>query len=360
MRKQYLDNIRWITVVIVVIYHVIYMYNGVQPFGVIGAFHEKQYQDAFMYLTYPWFMALLFVISGMSSRFYLNNHTEKEFKKSRTRKLLIPSTIGIVVFHWTVGYFNTAISGAFEKDMAQVPAFVKVIICILSGTGVLWYIQMLWIFSMLLLFVRKIEKDRLWKLGEKTNIGVMLLFTVLIYVSAQVLNTPVITVYRFGIYGVSFFTGYFVFSHDEVVERLTKYAYPLGIGALILGISYTVIYFGENYAIEPVINNVLACVYCWIAILAILACGNKFLNFENKYTNWMKKKSWGLYVFHYLPLAMVAYYLNKYAPSMPVLICYILVGIAAFAGGYLINEIIIRIPVLRYLVLGIRKEKKNV
>ena len=156
MRKQYLDNIRWITVVIVVIYHVIYMYNGVQPFGVIGAFGEKQYQDAFQYLTYPWFMALLFVVSGMSSRFYLDNHTKKEFRKARTRKLLIPSTLGIVVFHWTVGYYNTAISGAFESELAQVPAFVKAIICILSGTGVLWYIQMLWIFSMLLLLVQKI------------------------------------------------------------------------------------------------------------------------------------------------------------------------------------------------------------
>ena len=28
MRKHYLDNIRWITVVIVVIYHVFYMYNA--------------------------------------------------------------------------------------------------------------------------------------------------------------------------------------------------------------------------------------------------------------------------------------------------------------------------------------------
>lgn len=39
-RRIYLDNIRWITVCIVVIYHVIYMYNGVQPFGVIGPFKE--------------------------------------------------------------------------------------------------------------------------------------------------------------------------------------------------------------------------------------------------------------------------------------------------------------------------------
>ena len=28
MRKHYLDNIKWVTVVIVVIYHVLYMYNA--------------------------------------------------------------------------------------------------------------------------------------------------------------------------------------------------------------------------------------------------------------------------------------------------------------------------------------------
>ena len=61
-RKPYLDNIRWATVVLVVIYHVIYMFNGVQPFGVIGPFREHQFQDGFLYLVYPWFMALLFVV----------------------------------------------------------------------------------------------------------------------------------------------------------------------------------------------------------------------------------------------------------------------------------------------------------
>ena len=61
-RRIYLDNIRWITVCIVVIYHVIYMYNGVQPFGVIGPFKEQQLQDAFQYFVYPWMMALLFTV----------------------------------------------------------------------------------------------------------------------------------------------------------------------------------------------------------------------------------------------------------------------------------------------------------
>ena len=47
MRKLYIDNIRWITVVLVVLYHVIYMFNGIETFGVIGPFSDVQYQDAF-------------------------------------------------------------------------------------------------------------------------------------------------------------------------------------------------------------------------------------------------------------------------------------------------------------------------
>ena len=102
-RKLYLDNIRWMTVVLVVIYHVVYMFNGVQPFGVIGPFREHQLQDCFQYLVYPWFMALLFVVSGMSARYYLQSHTTKQFLKDKTRKLLVPSTIGLFVFQWLLG-----------------------------------------------------------------------------------------------------------------------------------------------------------------------------------------------------------------------------------------------------------------
>ncbi|WP_307999173.1 acyltransferase family protein, partial [uncultured Gemmiger sp.] len=102
-RKLYVDNIRWVTVVLVVIYHVIYMFNGVQPFGVIGPFRANQLQDCFQYLVYPWFMALLFVVSGMSARYYLQSHTTKQFLKDKTRKLLVPSTIGLFVFQWLLG-----------------------------------------------------------------------------------------------------------------------------------------------------------------------------------------------------------------------------------------------------------------
>lgn len=87
MRKLYIDNIRWITVVLVVLYHVIYMFNGIETFGVIGPFSDVQYQDAFQYIVYPWFMLLLFVISGMSARYELVRRSEKEFIK-KDRKII--------------------------------------------------------------------------------------------------------------------------------------------------------------------------------------------------------------------------------------------------------------------------------
>lgn len=361
MRRYYLDNIRWITIVLVVIYHVIYMFNGVQLYGVIGPFRAVQYQDSIQYLLYPWFMVLLFAVSGMSSRYYLERHTEKEFIRSRTRKLLVPGTIGVLVFGWIQGYYNMLISNAFETlNTGEIPGPIVFFIMALSGTGVLWFIQILWVFSLLLIAIRKLDKDRLYKLGGKCGIIALLLFTVLIYLSAQVLNTPMITVYRFGIYGMAYFIGYFVLSHDEVIDKLSAFRLPLVIIALAAGVAYTVLYFGENYAVEPVINNVLACVYAWLMTIAVIAFMKAYADKENAFLRWMVKRSWGLYIFHYLPLSMTAWYLHIYASGLPMILHYLLTLIAGFAGGLLLFEIISRIPVLRWCVLGIKREKTDV
>lgn len=55
------------------------------------------------------------------------------------------------------------------------------------------------------------------------------------------------------------------------------------------GIFYTIYYFGENYAVAPVLNNLPACIYCWFSILAILAFMKKYGNVENKVSRWMLK-----------------------------------------------------------------------
>lgn len=353
-RKKYIDNIRWITVALVVVYHVIFIFNGTGTLGGVGPLCPVQYQDAVLYLLYPWFMLLLFVVSGMCARFYLGRHTHKEFIRERTVKLLVPSTLGVVVFGWILGYFNMKIGGAFDS-MGAVPKPVLFVIMCLSGTGPLWYIQLLWVFSLLLTVFRRVEKDRLSNLCARTTLPVLLALTVVIYGAAQIGNVPVVVVYRFGIYGAGYLLGYLVFAHDEVMTRLEKAWLPLTAAALILGAAFTAVFWGQSYAGHEVLDTPLCNVFAWIAVLAVLAFMKKWGGFDNAFARWMKRKSWGLYLFHYLPLAACAYYI--YAMPIPAVLKYLLTAAAAVAGGVLLYDIISRIPVLRWCVCGISKKK---
>lgn len=359
MRKYYLDNIRWTTGILVVIYHVIYMYNGIIAAGVIGPFAEPQYQDAIQYLLYPWFMVLLFIVSGISARLHLSRHTLKNFLYSRTRKLLVPSTIGLFTFQWILGYLNMYIAGAFDHIPASTPRIFLYGIMVLSGVGVLWYIQMLWLFSMLLVLVRRIETGKLYHLGKKIGFPILLLLGVFLWGAAQLFNTPYVVVYRFGIYGFAFFLGYFVFSHEEVINCLSKKWAFLSVIAVCMGISYTHYYFGQNYSAKPVVNSIFSIGYAWVMILFIFAVFKRWFDRTGPVLFWMSRHSFGLYVFHYLPLAAAAVFIDPYLRGFPVL-CYLIISIAAFGGGYLLNEVICRIPVLRWCVLGIRKGEKYV
>ena len=71
-RKHYLDNIRWVITIVVILYHVIYMYNAEGIVGVVGKITNQnvQYQDAFQYAVYPWLMPIFFIVSGISAKLY--------------------------------------------------------------------------------------------------------------------------------------------------------------------------------------------------------------------------------------------------------------------------------------------------
>ena len=360
MRRHYLDNIRWMTVVAVVIYHVIFIYNAVMPpYKRIGAFAETQTQDAVLYVLYPWVMILLFIVAGISSRCYLETHSIRDFVRTRTRKLLVPSTIGLLLFGWLQGWLNMTLAGGFDGIPDTMPKVAVFSIMVASGTGVLWFIQMLWLFSMLLALVRKFEKGGLYELCGKANIFVLIILGVPLYFSGLVLNTPVIAMYRFGIYAFAFFMGYFVFAHENLIDRLGKIDIPLGIAALLSGSLYLYLHYGDEYAVMPTVNSVSAVAYAWLASLAILALMKRRYNRESAFTSFMTKRSFGLYVFHYFPLTFAAWVLAKYA-KLSVVPIYAIVAFASFLGAFVLYETVVRIPFVRWCLLGIKKSSKKI
>lgn len=354
MRKYYIDNIKWMTVVLVVIFHVFYYFNSNDVAGGVGYFYEHQPWDIIQYFLYPWFMALLFVVAGMNAQSALGKYP-KEFVRLRTRKLLVPSTIGLFVFQWLQGYLNILSAGGFN-DIKSLPIFIKYIIMALSGIGVLWSLQLLWLYSMILLLVIKIEQGRLRELCGKMSLWMILLLGIGFWFSAQVLNAPLITAYKFGIYGFSFFLGYFVFSHEPIIDSLSKWAVSLMLLSTILGISFSVIYFDKNYTEMPVFSSPLAMMFAYTSVLAILGAMKRWGDKKNGFTMWMSKKLWGLYIFHYLGISAVGYLLYIYR-SLPIWAIYIVTDLSAFVIGFVLYEIMSRIPIVRWAVLGLKKEE---
>lgn len=349
----------------VVVYHAIFMYNaqGISV-GTLPDTTGAHYQDAVEYLLYPWFMLILFIIAGISSRLYLEKHTAKQYIRSRTDKLLVPSTLGLFVWCWAQGWISMKISelNGSDVDMSAAPGFVKYLIMVLSGQSVLWFIQLLWLFSLAAALINRLEKGKLYSLCEKINTPALILFVVPLFFAGLVLNTPVITVYRFGYYGFGFLLGYFVFAHEEVIDRLRRYRFILLGVSLALGITYTILYFGQNYAdasahIE-VINSPAAVAYAWTAVLAIFACAREWFDKETAFTKFMTKKSFGVYMFHFIGISAAAYLMAVYL-NVPLFVRYIAVLLAGLAAGFGLQEVFGRIPLVRYLVMGIRAKKKT-
>ena len=75
MRKYYLDNIRWSVIVLVLVFHVVSIYCSC---GAVMSYNAPGIpaMDAIGYLIYPWFMPLLFVVSGICARFSLSKSAE--------------------------------------------------------------------------------------------------------------------------------------------------------------------------------------------------------------------------------------------------------------------------------------------
>lgn len=355
MRKDFLDNIRSATVILVVIYHVAYIFNSA---GVISSIPMRGVPavDVICYFLYPWFMCLMFLIAGISARYSLQTRDAKQFAKERVQKLIVPYFGGMFLIGWLNGWVTAHYVDMFGGT--AVPGFIKYLVYCLN-IGPLWFLLELFIISIILLLLRKLDKnDKLWTIAEKFSLFWLILLVLPVWGSSYLLNPPVVTIFRNGIYWFMFLLGYYVFSHGKVLEVIKTYSIPFLIIGIALGSADVWYFFGQNYASDACLRHPLTNLYLWMMILAVLGFGQKWLNFRNPFTNYIKSRSFALYVCHYPLLITAAYFLITYS-HMPMMVNYAILLILAFVQTILFYEITSRIPVIRYLLFGMKSKPSS-
>lgn len=83
------------------------------------------------------------------------------------------------------------------------------------------------------------------------------------------LNAPLITVYRFGVYFTAFLLGYFLLSHEAVQLTLENRRRPLLLAALGMNVGFTVLYWGQNYTDCAILKGFFANACAWVGTLVL-------------------------------------------------------------------------------------------
>lgn len=362
-RKKWIDNLRWITILVVVVFHVFYYYNNIGTVAMFnrleanpaveGAKASYTFAGVLQYAVYQWFMLLLFVVSGICAKYTLQKKTLKQFMKARVRKLLVPSTLGVITIQWIGGWI---ISNNFlNSDGAQaVPGFVKYIISVFSGIGALWFCHILFVACCVLALIKVIDKScKLESLGEKSNIFAAAALVIVMIGAAKILNIKLVPTYRFAYDTMAFLFGYYVFSSEKLLGQLKKYGWI----CLIIGIGFAVPYYMNSYGIlysdSSVQNNWISIVHAWFTMMGILGIAQTIFEFENKFSVYMNKVNWGIYVNHILVMIVLNTLLKPIVMDIPVPVVYIIELVVTLPVSIGLWEILKRIPVIKYVLYGL-------
>lgn len=351
MRKPFLDNLRYTIVLLVVFYHAFYLFNSV---GVLTsvAIPGIPALDLPLYLLYPWFMAALFVISGICARYSLQKQTGKAFLKTKLRRQLLPSVAIVFLIGWSTGWVTAQYADMFGTFSHRIPGFAKYLIWSASGIGPLWFLHQLLVCEAVLVLLRHFDSgDRIWALCGKLTLPALCLLFFPLWGSAQILNMPVIEIYRTGFYLFCYLSGYYIFSHERIQNLLCRVVPALLAACGLLAAAYTLHFWGENYAAMDNLKHPLTNAYAWFGVLGVLGSGRRWLNRETAFTRFLAPRSFGIYVLHYPVMVLCCFLLDRYL-SVPVWGLYLLLPVLVFLLLLPLLALLHRIPLLRVLVSG--------
>jgi hypothetical protein len=340
-------------VLLVIVYHVIYLFNSVGVPKNIGVDGIPVF-DGFCYFIYPWLMTTLFLLAGMSARYALQKRNEKQYLKERVQKLLIPLAGGMFLLAWGNGWVTNQYVDIYGGN--SVPSVLKYFIFCLN-IGPLWFLLELFIVSLVLLFLRKLDKrNRLWEIAGKSSILVLLLLVIPLWGSSFLFNPPLVTTFRNGIYLFVFLAGYYFFSHEELVQSLVKFRYFFLVASIILGTIEVYYFYGQNFSSDFCLQHPLTNLYAWLAMMAILEFSKKYFDFTNKHLEYLKNHSFYWYLCHFPIMPFTAYFLTSFI-KLPMIVNYVLLLIIALIITILFCEIVCVVPILRFILFAIKKKK---
>jgi len=121
--------------------------------------------------------------------------------------------------------------------------------------------------------------------------------------------------------------------------------------AVAAGAVLTVTTFGQDNTTPQYLGSPLNCLYGWMMCLAMMGWFKAKFDKTGAFAGYMTRSSFGLYIVHYVVVAGLGYMMKMYTQLPPVAM-YAVLTVAVFTLSPLLYELLKRIPVVRWCVLG--------
>lgn len=308
-REHYLDNLRWMAMLLGVFVHT----SKIENFGLLDQVAE---------VSNLFRMALFFLISGYLGALLLKKNNTTNFLKGRLTNLSIPLMAGIFLL-------NPITFWLMYEYIDGKPSIDRVLSIYSSGTEqrfkdiiVIWHLHLWFLFSLIFyVAMAALVKNPISIAGSHIEnylsnnqriikitglISITLITTasvglILAFKGIETVTGDLPWIIRITLQYTPFYiTGMLLYHSPTYFKSIKNTNYTLG--ALVI-ISY--VYF-NHYSENSILSTItLICARAWICFF-MLDIGYRFLNIKNKATALLSESIYTVYIFHFIIIYLIS------------------------------------------------------
>lgn len=301
VRKHYIDNLRWLILLILIPYHAAQAWNTWGEPNYIFFEGNRAISSIIVFFS-PYFMPVLFVLAGISTKLALQKRTKKEYLIQRVKRLLVPLLFGTIFFMPVMTYLADKFHGSYQGGFVEhyVVFFTK----LTDWTGAdggfslgqFWFLLYLLVISIVgicaITWLNKITV----KLKKRISFWMVLVLGLPLPLLSELLS---IGGKSFVEYTYLFLIGYYVLADEEVVDKAEKNSlllFSVGLIATILNV-YLFIWSDVELTFLNIITKYVS---EWIMIIALIGLAKRYFDFGGKTSDYMNKRSFLFYIYHFI------------------------------------------------------------
>ena len=367
IRLPYIDNLRAMIIMIVVMVHTGVTYSNMGSWY----YYEKTtlemgasiFFGIFLSTTQAFDMSFLFMVAGYFVPVSYDVKGASRFIKDRLFRLGVPLVIYMLIIHQLtlkLAYPQANLVEYYINSIKKLSIF--------SGSGPLWFVLVLLIFSAFYLLFRLVFKKEISLRQPKINTGNVLLLTLMITIPAFLIRILMPMGSAWMNIQFPFFSGYIImFIIGIIAKRLElfeKITLKAGIKWLLIFFTAGYGFFGALVVLGGLLNGDISVISgglkwqsfafalwesfgCVTISIGLIGTFRNCFNKQNRFQKFLSDNCFGVYVFHTPILVAISVSFKSWAVHP--FIKFISVGILAIVASYIFTSLVRKIHFLKKL-----------